>query len=166
MTTLLFIRHGIAEDFRLGLTDFERALTEEGRAKTRAAMHGLVARGFIPDRGISSPYRRAMESMACLKEAAMAADAKHAFPVGVWDGFTPDGDVAGMDQWLRRLMIGAGEDEVIAFTSHEPFLSSLIHHLTGQYLDVKKASCTVIEWRSGGWEFKRHFKPAELRGEE
>ena len=166
MTTLLFIRHGIAEDFSPGRPDAERALTCDGWAKTRAAMHGLVARGFVPSRGISSPYRRAMESMACLKEAAMAANTKNAFPVGVWDGFTPDGDVEEMDQWLRRLIIGAGEDEIIAFTSHEPFLSSLIRHLTGQHLDVKKASCTVIEWTGEGWEFQRHFKPAELRGEE
>ncbi len=165
MTRLLLIRHGIAEAFRPGLPDAERALTEEGWTKTRAAMAGLVAQGFIPSRGISSPYRRAMESMACLKEAAMAADPRHAFPVGVSDGLTPDGDVEAMDQWLRRLMTGAGEHETIAFTSHEPLLSSLIPHLTGQYLDVKKASCTIIEWTGQDWKLKQHFKPAELRGE-
>ncbi len=166
MTILLFIRHGIAEEYRLGLPDAERALTADGWAKTRAAMAGLVARGFVPSRGISSPFRRAMESMACLKEAAMAADATKAFPVGVWDGFMPDGDVAEMEPWLRRLAISAGKGEIIAFTSHEPFLSSLLHHLTGRHLEVKKASCTVVEWTGEGWEFQRHFKPAELRGEE
>ena len=166
MTKLLLIRHGIAEEFRPGLPDSERALTEEGWSKTRSAMTGLVLRGFIPSRGISSPYRRAMESMACLKEAAMAVDPKHAFPVGVSDGFTPGADVEEMDQWLRRLVINARENEIIAFTSHEPFLSSLIRHLTAQHFNVKKASCTVIEWTNGGWKFERHFKPAELRGAE
>ncbi len=165
MTKLLLIRHGIAEESRLGLPDSERALTEEGWAKTRAAMAGLVSRGYLPSRGISSPYRRAMESMACLKEAAMAADPKHAFPVGVSDGFTPGADVEEMNQWLRRLVINANKNEMIAITSHEPFLSSLIRHLTGQHLDVKKASCTVIEWTGEGWQFKQHLKPAELRGE-
>ena len=165
MTKLLLIRHGIAEEFRAGFPDSERALTEEGWAKTRAAMAGLVSRGLIPSRGISSPYRRAMESMACLKEAAMAADSKHVFPVGVSDGFAPSGDVEEMDHWLRRLVINAGENEIIAITSHEPFLSSLIGQLTGQHLDVKKASCTIIEWTGEGWKFKQHLKPAELRGE-
>lgn len=166
MTKLLLIRHGIAEEFRAGLPDAERALTQEGWAKTRAAMAGLVSRGYLPSRGISSPYRRAMESMACLKEAAMAVNPTHAFPVGVSDGFIPHGEVEEMDQWLRRLVINAGGNEIIAITSHEPFLSSLIDHLTGQHLDVKKASCTVIEWTSEGWKFKQHFKPAELRGDE
>ncbi len=165
MTKLLLIRHGIAEEFRPGTGDSERALTEEGWTKTKAAMIGLVSRGFIPSRGISSPYRRAMETMACLKEAAMDGDSGKAFPVGISDGFTPGADVEAMDQWLRRLVINAGQSEIIAITSHEPFLSSLIHHLTGQFLDVKKASCTVIEWTGSGWNFKQHLKPAELRGD-
>ena len=118
MTRLLLIRHGIAEEFRLGLPDAERALTPEGWLKTRAAMAGLVARGHIPSRCISSPYRRAMETMACLKEAAIAADPANAFPVGVWEGFTPEGDPLEADLWLRRLVAGAGEDECLAFTSH------------------------------------------------
>ena len=166
MTKLLLIRHGIAEESRLGLPDSERALTEEGWAKTRAAMVGLVSRGYLPSRGISSPYRRAMESMACLKEAAMNLDPQNTFPVGVSDGFTPNGDVEEMDRWLRRLVTNAGENEIIAITSHEPFLSSLIRHLTAQHFDVKKASCTVIEWTGEGWQFKQHLKPAELRGEQ
>lgn len=165
MTTLLLIRHGIAEDYRPGHPDSERALTEEGWAKSRAAMRGLIERRLIPSRGISSPFRRAMETMACLKEAAMAAGPEEAFPVGVWSGLTPAGDIEEMDQWLRRLMTGAGKEEIIAITSHEPFLSSLIDHLTGQHLNIKKASCTVVEWTGGGWKFKRHFKPAELRGD-
>ena len=43
MTTLLLIRHGIAEDPRSGQQDADRALTEEGWVRTRAAMKGLVA---------------------------------------------------------------------------------------------------------------------------
>ncbi|MBK8726742.1 MAG: histidine phosphatase family protein [Holophagaceae bacterium] len=165
MTTLLLIRHGIAEDYRPGHLDSERALTPEGWRKTRAAMAGLVALGHRPSRGISSPYRRALETMACLKEAALAADARNAFPVGVWDGLTPDGEPEDAEAWLRQLMTGAGEDEVLAFTSHEPFLSSLIARLTGRRIDVKKASCTVVAWVEGGWRFERHCTPSELRGE-
>jgi len=66
---------------------------------------------------------------------------------------------------LRRLASNAGKDEIIAFTSHEPFLSDLVAHLTGLHLDVKKASCTVIAWTGEKWRFQQHFKPAELRGE-
>ena len=159
MTTLLLIRHGIAEDFRPGHPDSERALTEEGWAKTRAAMKGLVAKGYAPSRGISSPYRRALETMACLKEAAGA------FPVGYSELFTPEEDPAGTEAWLRTLMQGAKEDEAIAFTSHQPLLGDLVARLTGRHLDIKKASCTVVEWNGSGWVVRKHFTPSELRGE-
>ena len=165
MNTLLLIRHGIAEDYRPGRPDAERALTPEGWMKTRAAMRGLVALGLVPSRSISSPYRRALETMACLKEAAMALDPSAPFPVGVWEGLTPDGDPGEAEAWLRQLMTGAGAEERLAFTSHEPFLSSLVARLTGRRIDVKKASCTVVEWMDGGWRFVRHYAPSELRGD-
>ena len=160
MTFLLFIRHGIAEPYLSAELDAERALTPEGWAQTRLAMKGLIGRGFLPNRGISSPYRRAMESMACLKETVAEG-----FPVGVWEGLEPEGDIVQAEVWLRRLMIGAQEDEIIAFTSHQPFLGDLVHHLTGRTVDVKNACCTVVEWVGSGWSFKAHFSPAQLRGE-
>ena len=160
MTTLLLIRHGIAEDYRPGAPDSERALTDEGWRKTRAAMKGLAAKGFIPSRGISSPYRRALETMACLKEAAGLT-----FPVGYSERFTPEEDPADTEAWLRTLMRGAGEDEVIAFTSHQPLLGDLIARMTGLHLDIKKASCTVVAWNESGWVFRKHLTPGELRGE-
>ncbi|HJV21838.1 MAG TPA: histidine phosphatase family protein [Holophagaceae bacterium] len=165
MTTLLLIRHGIAEDWAPGRPDAERALTAEGWEKTRAAMRGLVRMGHVPDRGISSPYRRALETMACLKEAAQSTASGTGFPVGVWDGFTPEGDVHAAEAWLRILMRGAGEDERIAVTSHQPFLADLIAHLTGRDVEVRKASCTVVEWMGNGWRFKNHYSPSQLRGE-
>lgn len=158
MTTLLLIRHGLAEDFRPGAPDSERALTEEGWAQTRAAMKGLVARGFAPARGISSPYRRALETMACLSEAAGS------FPVGQSGLFTPEEDPADTEAWLQTLLRGAGEDEVIAFISHQPLLGSLVARMTGRYLDIKQASCTIVEWNGSGWMFRKHLTASELKG--
>lgn len=157
MTTLLLIRHGIAEDPRPGQRDRDRALTEEGWAKTRAAMKGLVARGYQPSHGFSSSYRRALETMTCLKE--VAAD----FPSTEWAGLTPDGDAAVTENWLRGLVAEAGPGGVFAITSHQPFLGDLIYHLTGRSLEVKKASCTVLRWHAGTWQFEKHFTPSELR---
>ena len=54
-------------------------------------MRGLVLRGYVPARGVSSPYRRAAETMVCLKEATAEG-----FPVGCWEGLEPDaGPAAG-----------------------------------------------------------------------
>lgn len=156
--TLLLIRHGIAEDPRPGQGDADRALTPEGWTKTRAAMHGLVARGYLPTQGVTSPFQRARETMTCLQEATAEA-----FPVSVWEGLVPHGDPRSADRWLRGQMAEVREGEVLALTSHQPFLGDLVFHLASRSLEIKKASCTVIRWASGLWIFERHFTPADLR---
>ena len=156
MITILLIRHGIAEDSKG--PDAERALTAEGWEKTRAAMKGLVKRGYVPTRGVSSPYRRAAETLVCLQEATAEG-----FPVGYWDGLKPGGHPRKAEDWLRSELAEVGEFDVLAFVSHEPFLSSFIRHLTKRSIEVKKASCTVLHWDGKTFEFAAHFTPAELR---
>jgi phosphohistidine phosphatase len=158
MPTLLLIRHGIAEDPQPGQRDADRALTEEGWRRTRSAMRGLVALGHAPTRGFNSPYRRAAETMTCLQEAAGA------FPMETRLELLPHGRAPQVDLWLRGLMAKAGAGDVFALISHQPFLSNLIFHLTGCSLEVKKASCTIIQWQDGGWQFERQYQPSELRG--
>jgi phosphohistidine phosphatase len=157
MTTLLLIRHGIAEDPRPGQRDADRALTEEGWLKTRSAMAGLVARGYVPTRGFNSPYRRAAETMTCLQEAAGA------FPMETRLDLMPDGRPPLVDLWLRSLMASAGDADALALISHQPFLGDLIFHLTSRDVIVKKASCTVLRWEDGAWRFERQFQPSDLR---
>jgi phosphohistidine phosphatase len=157
MTTLLLIRHGIAEDPHVGQKDADRALTTEGWIKTRAAMKGLVARGYVPTRGFNSPFRRAAETMVCLQEAAGP------FPLETRVDLMPEGRPAQVDLWLRGLMAGAGAGDILALISHQPFLSDLIFHLTSRDVDMKKAACTIIQWEDGSWRFERHYQPAELR---
>lgn len=154
--TLLLIRHGLAEDPRPGQRDADRALTEEGWRRTRAAMRGLVARGLTPTRGFHSPFRRAAETMACLQEAAGS------FPMESSLALVPEGRVAQADLWLRGLLTESPE-AIVALVSHQPFLGDLVFHLTGREVEVKKASCTVLRWESGGWSFDRHLTPAGLR---
>ncbi len=160
MITLLLIRHGIAENPRHGLRDQDRALTVDGWEKTRAAMRGLVLRGYLPTRGVASPYRRAAETLACLKEAT--ADG---FPVACWEGLEPGADPAGAEDWLRGLVAEAQPFDTLALVGHQPFLSDLIGRLTGQVVEMKKAGCAVLHWNGGRFELAAHFVPAQLRGE-
>ena len=160
MITFLLIRHGIAEDLRRGQRDADRALTVEGWDRTRAAMRGLVLRGYVPTRGVASPYRRAAESLSCLKEAT--ADG---FPVACWEGLEPGADCQAVEDWMRGLVAEAGPFDTIALVGHEPFLSELVHHLTGRLVEMKKASCAVVHWNDGRFELGAHFTPAQLRGE-
>ena len=158
MITLLLIRHGIAEEGKGA--DADRALTAEGWEKARAAMKGLVRRGYVPTRGVSSPYRRAAETMVCLQEAT-----PEGFPMGYWDGLKPGGNPRKAEDWLRAELAEMKEFDSLALVSHEPFLSGLVRHLTLTSLDVKKASCTVLHWNGRAFEFAAHFTPAELRAD-
>ncbi len=158
MITLLLIRHGIAEDPKHGVSDADRPLTSEGWEKTRAAMAGLVKCGYVPTRAVSSPYKRAMETLVCLKEAT-----RDGFPVGYWGGLVPEGNPQLAEAWLRDELIEADPFEVFAIVSHQPFCSELTRHLTGQWVDFKKAACTVIHFDGTTFSFGAHFTPSDLR---
>lgn len=161
MITLLLIRHGIAEDTKAGSPDSERGLTVEGWEKTRAAMRGLIKRGYAPTRAISSPYRRAAETLICLKEATPGG-----FPIGYWDGLRPGGSVELAEVWLREQLAEAAEGEVLALVGHQPFMSDMVLHLTDKLVDFKKASCAVLHWEGNAFAFATYFAPSELRGGE
>lgn len=160
--TLLLIRHGIAADPGFGRADADRPLTEEGWRRTRAAMKGLLKAGWRPDGACTSPYRRAAESLACLQEAVLKAGAG-AIPSDSWAGLTPEGDAAAAEAWLRTRLRAAPAGHVLAVFSHQPFLGELVYRLTGENLEIKKASCTVVERQGEGWALREQFGPAELR---
>jgi phosphohistidine phosphatase len=160
MITILLIRHGIAEDPKRGVPDSERPLTAEGWEKTRAAMKGLVRRGYVPTRAVSSPFKRAAETLVCLKEATTDG-----FPVGYWEGLIPEGKPRLAEDWLRAQLPEAPPSEILALVSHQPFCSELTRYLTGQWVDFKKSACTVIHFDGSNFTFGAHFTPAELRAD-
>lgn len=158
MTTVLLIRHGLAQDPLPGMKDADRALTPEGWDRTRAAMRGLIRRGLVPTRGVSSPYRRAVETLACLREVA-ATD----FPATCWEGLVPEGSPVRAEAWLRGELAEAHSDEVLALVSHLPFIPTLVDHLCGAWISAKKASCTVLDWDGSAFRLREHLSPRELR---
>ena len=155
MPTFLLIRHGIAEDPRPGLADRDRALTDRGRAHARAAMAALVARGLRPDRGCCSPYRRAVETLACLQEAAGP------LPVQVAPALVPHHPPAAAAAWLLALAAEAEPEAVVACVGHEPLLGDLVAGLTGRTVDMSRAACAVLRW-DGRWSLDGHH-PGEER---
>jgi phosphohistidine phosphatase SixA len=123
-------------------------------------MAGLVSRGHVPVRGVSSPYRRAAETLRCLLEATPGG-----FPTESWEGLEPEGSCGLAEAWIMGLLSAAEPGDTYALVSHEPFLSSLVRHLTGAEVEMKKTSCCVLHWHDGRFTLAAHFTPAELRGE-
>jgi phosphohistidine phosphatase len=160
--TILLIRHGIAADPRPGQTDADRPLTDEGWRKTRAAMRGLLQSGWVPAVAYSSPYRRAAETLVCLTEAIQNAGVEP-LPTGTWEGLVPEAEPLAAEAWLLERLRTFKDNSTLAIVSHQPFLGELICRLTGENLEIRKASCTVIERKGGVWLLCKHFRPSELR---
>ncbi len=156
MATLLLIRHGIPEEYLAGFADMDRALTPEGWVQAHAVMQGLVGRGLRPQRGFHSPYRRAVETMACLHEAAGG------FPLEASMNLVPSGLPEQAELWLRSLFAEAPPDRVVAVVSHQPFLGRLVFRLTRQHTDMGRAHCVVLRHDQGLWHFVEHLSPADL----
>lgn len=153
MPTFLLIRHGIAEDPRPGLADRDRALTDRGRVHARAAMAALVRRGLRPDRAFCSPYRRAVETLACLREAAGP------IPCQETPALVPHHPPRATGDWLLALAAEAPPEAVVACVGHEPLLGDLVEGLTGRAVDMTRAACAVLRW-DGRWTLEAHL-PAE-----
>ena len=53
--SIYLLRHAIAEDARPGMSDRERALTDEGRERLRRVLKRARAAGVVPSLILSSP---------------------------------------------------------------------------------------------------------------
>jgi len=63
MRELILLRHAHAEPAAPGQDDIDRPLSREGQAEAEAAGRWLKEHGYLPDRILSSPARRARETL-------------------------------------------------------------------------------------------------------
>lgn len=66
---IFLVRHGDAEPHRGGISDAQRALTEEGKALLRRAAKGWTKIISPPQYLVSSPLTRAVQTASIIKEA-------------------------------------------------------------------------------------------------
>lgn len=119
-TTLLLLRHGIAEERRPDLADGDRGLTAQGRERTRAVVERLVALGLTADRLLSSPLLRARQTAEIAVAAGWGPVAELASELA------PGGTARRcLPEWCS-----AGGDS-LALVGHEPDLSTLACQLIG-----------------------------------
>lgn len=141
---VILLRHGIAHDRADPQcpADPDRALTEDGRKKTKKAVRGLVAVGCKPTRILTSPYLRARQTADLALEA---------FGVGkdrlvVSDALLPDGAPYAI---FHALFAFAAVDDEILCVGHAPHLDrALALAITGDRVPVtslKKAGAAALE---------------------
>lgn len=115
------VRHGIAEDVPASGRDADRALTGEGRRRTRRAALGLRELGVRPAVVLASPLLRARQTAEIVAEVLDVRLER-------WDDLAPGLDPGRVSRELDARFAGAGP----VLVGHEPHCGELLAYwLTG-----------------------------------
>lgn len=160
---LLILRHGKAEPHRS--PDFLRDLLPKGVRRTQAVAARARELGLRPDRVVSSPAPRALNTAVVAAEALGLDPGAVRRDPDLYDCWAPP----ALWNVVRR---HAGPARTLLVCGHNPGLSEL-----GAWLcpDVRtslpKSSLTVLEWDVDGWDALRpgrarlkHFLRPHKRG--
>lgn len=135
---LYLVRHGIAEELVDGMADADRRLTHEGIARVRDVARGMARLGVAPDRIVSSPLPRVLETAEIVAEAlgphrGVRQDARLAGPFGLGDLADLVGEEPHVSSWM---LVG-----------HEPTCGRLAGQLPGgSAMEVKKGGLILVEF--------------------
>lgn len=139
---LYLMRHGIAEELggRSVSDDSKRALTLEGRLKTREIARGLDRAGAEFDWVVCSPLRRAIETAEIV-----AGEIVPEAPLQQFEALAPGMLTA---QKLISFLAQHPECVRVLVVGHEPSLSELASELIGAgqtaHFGFKKGGCCLI----------------------
>ncbi len=141
------MRHGPAEDSSPTGRDGDRALTPDGRERTRAVARALIEESEVPLAIVSSPLVRALQTAEIVaavtdlgqrvrdsKDAGGASGA-----VEVRREMAPGGDTLSLVLELAR----AGRKRLMV-VGHEPDLSILVSRLVGRHPDQGMLKSMVV----------------------
>lgn len=135
---LYLFRHGIAEE-RGQKADFDRRLTQEGRARTRKVAMGMKRLQLAFDVILSSPLLRAWET------AEIAAEVlEHPDPIVRCDELACGVDVAKLFKVLEKYRAA----QHILLVGHEPDMSEMLSYFisgdTDAAINFKKAGLACV----------------------
>jgi phosphohistidine phosphatase len=141
---LYILRHGIAENGKLGGRDADRELTPEGKRKLRDTLKLAAAAGVKPECILTSPYVRAVQT------AEIAADVfGHRRDLLRTEALVPDSEPERVWEEIR---VQKGTESVL-LSGHEPLLSRVVAYLLGTpslNVDMKKGALVRIDLEQFG----------------
>lgn len=133
---LYVMRHGPAEDSSSTGRDGDRALTHEGRERTRAVARAILAEGEVPLTIISSPLVRALQTAEIV---AAVTDLEKRVRESRDSGGAPGAvevrrEMApGADSLALVLDLARSGRKRVMVVGHEPDLSMLVSGLIGRH---------------------------------
>ncbi len=147
---LWLLRHGEAEphDAR---SDFDRRLTDRGRAQSTAAGRALATLKVEFQLVFTSPRVRARDTarLAC---AELGAEAVEHEPLS-----------GGFDAREALALVGAaGGEQRVLVVGHEPDFSTVVAELTGARIDMKKGGIAGVRVDGARGELIVLLRPREI----
>jgi len=138
---LYIVRHAIAQDRgSVGISDQDRALTEEGREKMRRASAGLRSLGYIPELLLTSPLLRARQTADILLEE---------LGKGIELAVTPALSPSATRQELYRLIGLHSKRNSLMLVGHQPSLGEIAGEIvfgsSERFIELKKGGVCAIE---------------------
>ena len=182
MRELIVVRHGETEGNRAGIAQGRRPypLTERGEAQARAVARFLKTVAWQPNRWITSPVLRCVETAAIVTdrlgvEAAQPVEAFTEIDCGEAEGKPFSASATGFeafggesDQALFA-RVGAGldalpRDESVLVFTHGGVFKAILHHLLEfrGWLGLRCGTCMRLERRGERIAFTHFLHPEEV----
>lgn len=131
---LYFLRHGLAEDAGINVSDHDRPLTPMGRRRLQTAAQVIATLDLQLAYIFSSPRLRATQTAEIIADAL-----KH--PVEIREDVNFGFNVLAVKKLTDKL----SPNTHVMFVGHEPSFSATIHALTGADVNMKKGSLARID---------------------
>jgi phosphohistidine phosphatase len=136
------LRHGVAEEDRSGLSDADRALTQDGRRKLRQTLQTGSQADIRPSLILTSPLKRAVETAEIAGEVF-----KYKGELVRTEALMPNSSV--QEVW-NEIRVRAGEAAIV-LVGHNPQFGELAGYMLGApelQIDVKKGSLLRIDFEN------------------
>ena len=134
------LRHGVAEEDRSGLSDAERALTQDGCRKLRQTLQAASQADIRPTLMLTSSLKRALQTAEIAQEVF-----KYKGDLVRTEALMPNS--SAQDVW-REIRVHAREPAIL-LVGHNPQFAELPGYLLGVpelQIDVKKGSLLRIDF--------------------
>jgi phosphohistidine phosphatase len=144
---LVLLRHGIAEERSPDRADAGRALTDQGRQRTRAVLRKALSLGLQAERLVSSPLVRASQTAEIALAVGLAPTLELA------ESLAPGADPLPLvGAWLASGRNGEPAPRRLLLVGHEPDLGLLAARMIGAApgsITLRKAGLALLVFEAG-----------------
>lgn len=142
--TLCIIRHADAEEYSQAGRDRERPLTRAGISQCRQAAAFLERQDLVPDLVLASSARRTRETAVIIQEIMGLPATIARFEDGAYN--------ASGNALLALVRAAPAPVRIQFIVGHNPGVSELAYHLTGNAPGMGKAEIQVIDFEAESWD--------------